>query len=251
MSLENSIINKFSYILLQKHTTSRESKKLNRRVKKLFSGFSKETLFKVEVLSRLYDPDYNMEELEPYTIQDRKIHIIRHEHQINRAIKEIKGSDYIGFDSEQRPTFKRGEKQKPVSIIQMATKEHIYIFQMGFIKDSGPILNILINANIKKVGFGLKNDIKEFKRQFDIEIDNILDLSSFTKELFNTKHPLGAKTAVGIFLEKKLQKSKKTVMSNWENNRLTENQIKYAAEDVTAPFDVYDFLNTLSFNNNY
>lgn len=247
MSLKNSIINPFSFELLLKHSNKREQKKLSKRVEKLFKGFSKESLDKINILSRIYSADYNMDEMEPYTISNREVHIIRHEYQINRALKEINSVSYIGFDTEQRPTFKRGEKQNPISIIQIATGESIYIFQMIYIKNSEPILNILMNDSIKKIGFGLKNDIKEFHRQFKIDIKNLLDLSTLTKEIFNTKHPMGAKTAVATFMNKKLQKSRKTVMSNWEQSNLTENQIKYASEDVSAPYDVYEILKRLSF----
>lgn len=247
MSLKNSIIDPFSFNLLQKHTSKREYKKLSKRINKLFNGFSRETLYKVEMLSRIHDPDYNVNELPDYTITNRKIHIIRHEHQINKAIKEIINSEYIGFDTEQRPTFKRGEKQKPISIIQIATKESVYIFQMKYIKNINPVLDLMSSDHIQKIGFGLKNDIKEFQRQYNIEIKNLLDLSVLTKEVFNTKHPMGAKTAVAIFIGQKLKKSRKTVMSNWENNNLNDSQIKYASEDVTAPYDVYEILKCLSF----
>ena len=64
-----------------------------------------------------------------------------------------------------------------------------------------------------------------------IEIDNVLSKLS-------SKESIGAKKAAKIFLNKNLEKSKKQSTSNWENEILTDKQIKYAAEDAAVVLDI-------------
>lgn len=239
MNKKNSIIDKKRLDLLLNFCSQKESKKLNKRVNTLFKGFSKNSLKLVDLLDRFNNPEFNSETLEKYTISDRKLIIVRKDHQIKKALKDILKEDYIGFDTEQRPTFKKGEVQKDISIIQMATQNYCYIFQMNFIKNITPIIEIIADKNIIKVGFDLRNDYKELTKQFKIIPANIFDLSPFIKNKFLHKNQIGVKNAVALFLLKNMQKSKKVVLTNWENDNLTENQIKYASEDAAAPYDVY------------
>lgn len=248
MPFESSIINRFNLELLSSLSNRQDRKRLERRVKRLFKGLSKESLEFAELLTKLNSDDFTTDNLKSYTIGDRPVKIVRSKESLKIAIDILIVKENIGFDTEQRPTFKRGEKQKAISIIQMSTDEVVFIFQTKFITDLSPVLNIISDEQIRKVGFGLKNDIKELSNQYGIIPNNLFDLSTHIKTTFNLKHQMGAKRAVGIFLNRKLQKSKKAVMSNWENNRLSDNQIKYASEDVTAALDVFNKLHSLDLN---
>lgn len=240
MSQKNSIIDVKRLNLLLKFCSPKESKNLKKRLDTLYKGFSKQSLKLVELLDRFNDPNFNSDSFEDYTIGDRKLYIVRKSGQIKKAIKEISKEKFIGFDTEQRPTFKKGEKQKDISIIQMATKRSCYIFQMKYINDKTPIIELIADKEIIKVGFDLKNDYKEMNKQFNIEPENIFDLSPFMKSEFLHKHQIGVKNSISLFLLKKMQKSKKVVLTNWENDNLTDSQIKYASEDATAPYDIYE-----------
>lgn len=243
MNKKNSIIDVKRLELILKFCSPKESNKLNKRLNNLFKGFSKESLKLVTLLERFNNPNFNSDLLEPYTIGQRKIYIIRKPAQVKKAVRELLKSEIIGFDTEQRPTFKKGEKQKEISIIQMATKEGCYIFQMCFIQDKSSIIEIIANKGIKKVGFDLRNDYKELTKQFGIQPQNIFDLSPFMKNELRHKNQIGVKNSVSLILLKKMQKSKKVALTNWENDNLTEQQIKYASEDATAPFDIYESIN--------
>lgn len=182
------------------------------------------------------------EHLDEYNIGNRKIVIIKNDKDILKAVNDIRNSKYIGFDTEQKPTFNRGERQNEISIIQIATSNHIYLFQMLFLKNIKPITDIISDPDIRKIGFDLKNDNREFLKQFKIIPQNIYDLSIVIKKNFFHKNQIGVKSAVALFMDKKIIKSKKTVLSNWENENLTPNQIKYATEDATAPYDIYTYM---------
>ncbi|QEN03896.1 3'-5' exonuclease domain-containing protein 2 [Thiospirochaeta perfilievii] len=238
----NSIIDLKRLNLIKKQITPRESKKLEKKLSLLFKGFSKDSLNFISIIDRFNDPSFDQNKLEKYNTGTREIVIINRDYKIKDAISNILKEDFIGFDTEQRPTFKRGEKQKNFALIQIATKDFCYLFQTKYLHDIKPIIKIITNEKIIKVGFDLKNDNKEFKNQLNIEPKNIFDLSPFMKRNLLHKNQIGVKNSVALILLKQMQKSKKIAMSNWENRILNENQIKYASEDATAPYDIFSYL---------
>lgn len=153
------------------------------------------------------------------------------------AIKSMKTTPYIGFDSEQKPTFKKGEKSHGISIIQLANESDCYICQIKQITNIKPILALLEDDKVIKVGTGLKGDKDELYNQFKIKLRSTIDLEEVFNKL-SAKQAIGAKRSASIFLNKNLQKSKRMSRSNWENKELSAGQIKYAAEDATVVYDV-------------
>ncbi|MEA3498479.1 MAG: 3'-5' exonuclease [Campylobacterota bacterium] len=192
---------------------------------------------------RLLDsPKVELPELQSdYSINNRTIHIIKTSRELEDAIKSMKTTPFIGFDSEQKPTFKKGEKSHGISVIQLASQSDCYIIQIKQISNIKPILSLLEDDKIIKVGTGLKGDKDELYKQFKIRLKSTIDLEEILNKL-SAKQNIGAKKSASIFLNKNLQKSKRMSRSNWENKSLTDGQIKYAAEDATV---VYDLLTTI------
>lgn len=182
-------------------------------------------------------PKIESAQLQPnYSIGDRKINIIKTVQELEDAIKLIISSPFIGFDSEQKPTFKKGEKSHGIALIQLATATNCYIIHAKQIKDIKPLISLLEDENIIKIGTGLKGDKQELYNQFKIRLKSTLDLEEILKKL-SSKDGIGAKRAASIFLNKNLQKSKNMSRSNWENEELSSGQIKYASEDATVVYD--------------
>ena len=146
--------------------------------------------------------------------------------------------EVIGFDTESKPTFTKGELSSGPHLIQLATENRVYLFPVGSLPDLDGIKAILESAQILKVGFGLDSDLAQLRSRLGIEARNILDLSRALRSETG-KHGLGAKTAVAKYFGRRLQKSKRTTTSNWANPRLTERQILYAANDAQVALRVY------------
>ncbi|KAF1014308.1 MAG: hypothetical protein GAK29_04683 [Acinetobacter bereziniae] len=93
-----------------------------------------------------------------------KIVVIHTLQQCQEIIKELRSAPILGFDTESKPTFTKGEVQTGPHLIQLATSEKAYLFQA-----SPDILNFLKvvfeNPNQLKVGFGLKNDMHLFRKK--------------------------------------------------------------------------------------
>lgn len=173
----------------------------------------------------------------PYTVGNRSIEIINTSKDLENAMKAISFTPFIAFDSEQKPTFKKGQVSHGISIIQLATKTQCYIIQTKQIKNLKPLINILEDEKIIKVGTGLKGDKEALFNQFRLKLKSTIDLENIFKSL-SSKNQIGAKKATLIILNQNLQKSKNMSRSNWESKVLSSGQIKYASEDATVIFDV-------------
>lgn len=146
--------------------------------------------------------------------------------------------DVIGFDTESKPTFSKGEISSGPHLIQLATATKVYLFPVGRLPDSHGLKAILESKRILKVGFGLDSDLAQLRSRLAIDAQNVLDLSRALRSETRNQS-LGAKTAVAKYFGRRLQKSKRTTTSNWANPRLTERQILYAADDAQVALRVY------------
>jgi hypothetical protein len=173
----------------------------------------------------------------PYTIGSRTIEIINTSEQLEESMNSIVLSPFVGFDSEQKPTFKKGQADNGVCLIQLATETKCYLIQIKQIKNIKPLIEFLENDKIIKIGTGLKGDNEALFKEFNLRLKSTIDLENVFKKL-SSKNQIGAKKAALIILNENLQKSKNMSRSNWENKDLTDGQIKYASEDATVVYDV-------------
>ena len=65
-----------------------------------------------------------------YTIGNRTIEVINTCEQLKVAMNTILLAPFIGFDSEQKPTFQKGQADNGICLIQLATKDKCYLIQI-------------------------------------------------------------------------------------------------------------------------
>lgn len=154
------------------------------------------------------------------------------------ARQALLAEDVLGFDTEAKPTFAKGEVSTGPHLIQLATEHRVYLFQVGSLRDPEGLRAILESREILKVGFGLGSDLAQLKSRLGIEPRKVLDLSRALRGE-KPSQSLGAKTAVARYFGQRLQKSRKVTTSNWANPRLSERQLLYAANDAQVALRVY------------
>lgn len=181
----------------------------------------------------------NDENLPEYTLGNKKTHVIKNEKDLIKAVEKIKKSKIVGFDTEQKPIFTKGVPPSKIAIIQIADSQNCYIFQVHLIKNIKPILDILSNPNIVKVGIGLNGDITSLYNEFKVRLNACIDFGALFKAKMYYPNDIGAKRGVLLFLNQKLQKSKRISRSNWESETLSDMQIKYASEDAACVHDMF------------
>ncbi len=169
-----------------------------------------------------------------------EIVLIEKEDDALKAIREIKNENVLGFDTETKASFRKGEKYS-VSLLQLATDKKAYLFRLNKLSINEGLIEILENPKIFKLGVAVAGDVKALKELSFFKDAGFIDLAELAKEKKIENLSLRALTA--IFLEKRL--SKKAKISNWERNELKLSQIRYAASDAAVGYSIYEKMSEL------
>ena len=174
------------------------------------------------------------------------VRIVRTPQDAAQALAALSQADVIGFDTESKPTFTKGEVSTGPHLVQLATDTHAYLFQIGakagLATEAAHLLEVLKpvleSDAILKVGFGLGDDLKRLRAKLGIETRNVLDLSTALRRR-GERNTLGAKTAVARFFGQHLQKSRRITTTNWALPQLSDKQVLYAADDAHVALKLY------------
>jgi len=162
------------------------------------------------------------------------VHLVAGHSELDRALHDIRHESVVGFDTETRPAFRPGESYLP-SLVQFATANAVYIFQVQQGDYSGALREIFSSEKIVKAGVSVSDDLRGLKKLFEFEERAVVDLGKVAK-----RHGLkqtGVRNLTGIFLGTRIPKGAKT--TNWAARRLTPQQITYAATDAWACRELY------------
>jgi ribonuclease D len=165
------------------------------------------------------------------------IHVIESTEQFYREIGRIERNPLLGFDTETKPSFKKG-KINPTSLIQLATAEQSWIIRVSRIGYPERLLKLLSNEEVLKVGLGLNDDLRRLRSDFKFEPAGFLDLQQYV-EAFRIDEK-GLKKLTAIVLGRRISKSQQ--VSNWDADHLTEAQLRYAATDAWICLQIYHAL---------
>ncbi len=158
-----------------------------------------------------------------------------------RAYEELSQLQVVGFDTESKPTFLRGETSSGPHVAQFASPERTFVFTLH-LPEIRKVVGALIGlASLKKVGFGLGDDVKRVRAKLHVTPVSVLDLETlFAKSGYG--RGVGVKVAVAICFERRFRKSKKIGTSNWMHRHLSDQQVLYAANDAYAALRVFEAL---------
>ncbi len=180
-----------------------------------------------------------LEPLERLTLAD--IVVVNTHEQADQAFQALASRQVLGFDTESKPTFLRDQVSEGPHIVQLATLDKAYIFQLDDPGCREVVSALLESHSIAKVGFGLAGDHQQIRRTLGVEPQNVLDLNVVFRKKGYAKE-LGVRGAVAVLFNRRFLKSRKATTSNWANRQLTESQIVYAANDAWAAMQVFQAL---------
>ncbi len=170
-----------------------------------------------------------------------RITLVNTGQQAQQAHDALIASQAWGFDTESKPTFRVGEASDGPHVLQLATGERAWVFQLHDPECRAVAAALLARPGIAKAGFGLGDDRKRIIQKFGVEPAGILELNTIFKAQGYRKE-MGVKGAVAVLFNQRFQKSKKAATSNWANLRLSESQLVYAANDAYAAYRVWEAL---------
>ena len=174
--------------------------------------------------------------MEPISFQG-PITVVDNISKAEEALDKLFAAKCIGFDTESRPAFFKGQKF-PVSIIQLATHEEAFIFQLKYVRFAGRLVELLSDESIIKVGVGVQDDIRRLNELCKFKHGGFFDLSAEMKRKGVVQS--GARALTARYLGRKLVKSSQK--TNWAVSRLTERQLEYAATDAWICLQLLDYV---------
>ena len=156
-----------------------------------------------------------------------KVLVIDSKKLIKNSCEEIKKNNIIGIDTETKPSFQKGIKNR-VSLIQIATVKNVSLFRINKIEFPDELLDIFSDIKIIKVGIAIHDDVRDLKRIKNFKERSFIDLNNLAKNFGFIS--IGAKKLSALVLGIRI--SKKQQLSNWETELLSSKQIDYAATDA-------------------
>ena len=155
------------------------------------------------------------------------IHTLNTEKECNEAVANLRQYDVIGFDTEKKPTFNKGEYNH-TAMVQLSTMEDAYLFRLNHMGYPASLFNLMADTSILKLGISIDDDLKDLNKARKFDPRSFTDLNDVAREL-GVKH-MGVKKLAAVILESRISKNQQ--VSNWESENLSPAQLKYAATDA-------------------
>ena len=169
-----------------------------------------------------------------------KIVLITETKDLRKAFKEIHEHQVVGFDTETKPTFVKGQIHK-VALLQLAIPHKVFLIRLNFTGLDGEIIHFLESEKIIKAGVGIRDDIKILHKLGRFHAAGFAELSTMAREAGLEVESVKKLTA--LLLGFRISKGAQT--SNWEAVNLNEKQIMYAATDAWVCLEIYRKLSKL------
>ena len=176
------------------------------------------------------------EEIAKFEIEEFKGRIceIQTLDEANKAIEYLSKFEMVGFDTETRPAFRKGNTYG-VALIQLATDDVCMLFRLNKIGFPPSLIQFLSDTNLLKIGLSLKDDFCSMHRRQKFIPAGFIDLQKMVKE--HDIEDISLQKIYALLFEKKISKNQR--LSNWEAEELTDSQKKYAALDAWACLKIY------------
>ncbi|MBR6432018.1 MAG: 3'-5' exonuclease domain-containing protein 2, partial [Muribaculaceae bacterium] len=88
------------------------------------------------------------------------IHIIDAISQVKSAVNALRTAPIVGFDTETRPCFKRGERHN-VALIQLSTENDAFLFRVNKTGVPEPLKRFLEDDSVIKIGLSTTDDFHQ------------------------------------------------------------------------------------------
>lgn len=170
----------------------------------------------------------------PLRRYDGSVKVVRQKADLNEALDCLFEERVVGFDTETRPSFAKGERYS-TSLVQLAASSCVYLLQLKFIRFPRTLRLLLASPNVIKAGVALQRDVNELRELGDFEPAGFVDLSAAAKRNGIKNH--GLRGLVSVMLGFRISKNEQ--QSNWAREDLTPSQIRYAATDAWASRELY------------
>ena len=170
----------------------------------------------------------------PMKAYDGPIHLCKTEEEAEEASRKLLNESLLGFDTETRPAFRKGESYDP-SLLQLGTENEVYLFQIQQCGLTPTLLEVLSSPKIIKAGVAIDRDVSELQAMVCFKPGGFIELAESAKNA-GIKN-LGLRGLTAILFGFRI--SKKEQVSNWARKELSDSQQTYAATDAWLGRKIY------------
>lgn len=187
-----------------------------------------------------YATNITKEELAELPLEEfpGRIFVVLTDKEADKAVDYLMKFPTLGFDTETRPNFKKGQRNK-VALMQISTEDTCFLFRLNRIGIPDSLEKLLSSEDVKKIGLSLRDDFGALRKRSETQPTNFVDLQKLVGNYGIDAASL--QKIYAILFKKKISKSQR--LTNWEADVLTDAQRKYAALDAWACLRIYNHLN--------
>jgi ribonuclease D len=154
--------------------------------------------------------------------------------KVKSAVEELSRENIIGFDTETKPSFKKGVTNK-VALLQLSSKNKAYLFRLNRIGLPKEVIKLLADETVIKPGVAIRDDIKGLQELKKFTPKGFVELQDEAKEMGIQNFSLKKLAAISCGF----RISKGQQLTNWEADVLTNAQQAYAATDAWASLEIF------------
>lgn len=179
----------------------------------------------------------------PLTGYTGRIVLVDTPSQLSSALTELNKCRMVGFDTETKPCFKKGQKHN-VALMQIAVPGCCYLLRLNKLGITQELKAFLENPTLLKIGLSIHDDFNVMNRTTPLSPQGFVDLQDLVKDYDITD--ISLQKIYAIVFGKRISKGQR--LTNWEADILTPAQQAYAALDAWACLELFQTLTSEEFD---
>jgi len=183
-----------------------------------------------------FQPDLTHEQVMalPLCRYEGTIHLIHSPDQLPDALGELRRERVLGFDTETRAAFRKGESYPP-ALLQLATAHAVWLIQLRAFATLAGLADVLGSAPPLKAGVGLDDDLRKLRERYEFKPAGFVNLAKLSDAAGFRANGLRGLAAhiLGVRVAKQAQ------CTNWARAVLTDQQVRYAATDAWISREIF------------
>ena len=178
----------------------------------------------------------------PLIRYEGKVEVVTTAAELAEALADMQQHQVLGFDTESRPSFRKGEYY-PISLVQIATPGLVYLIRINKTGFTPGLKSLFENPKVIKAGISILDDLRELQKLAYFKPGGVIEMNQVAQAA-GIKN-IGVRSLSAIILGVRISKSQQT--SNWERDELSKSQVYYAATDAWVCLQLYEKLERWGF----
>jgi len=116
----------------------------------------------------------------PLLAYSGKVAVVTTPEALTKALSEARKSGPLGFDTETRPAFVKGQRFK-VALIQLASMDKVWLIRTQSTGYTEELIQFLEDESVLKIGVGLRDDLQALHRVIKFKPGGFVELTQLTK----------------------------------------------------------------------